>query len=51
MRKRGHRRRHTGERLQIYNASSPNELDATFEAIARDHIPAWTFFLHCHPFN
>jgi putative ABC transport system substrate-binding protein len=29
-----------GLRLQIYNASSPTELDATFEAIARDHIPA-----------
>jgi putative tryptophan/tyrosine transport system substrate-binding protein len=29
-----------GLRLQIYNASSPAELDTAFEAIASDHIPA-----------
>lgn len=29
-----------GLRLQIYNASNPAEIDAAFEAIARDHIPA-----------
>ena len=29
-----------GLRLQIYNASSPTELDAAFEAISHDEIPA-----------
>ena len=29
-----------GLRLQIYNASNPAEIDAAFETVARDHIPA-----------
>ena len=29
-----------GLRLQIYNASNPDEIDAAFEAIAHDRIPA-----------
>jgi putative ABC transport system substrate-binding protein len=30
----------SGIRLQIYNASNPAEIDAAFEAIVRDRIPA-----------
>jgi putative ABC transport system substrate-binding protein len=29
-----------GLRLQTYKASNPDEIDAAFEVIARDHIPA-----------
>jgi hypothetical protein len=29
-----------GLRLQIYNASTPDEIDTAFESMAHDHIPA-----------